>query len=258
MIQHTETFFYILVRHWNTFEYFDRCVNSLLNQKYSKYKILFVDDNSNYKNSIKRYIREKLKNNICIFNTERKYGVRNTYEMIHNYTTTNDDSVVLNVDSDDWLINNTVLQELNRVYTVKNADLSYGECVFWNGKGFINKDSNHDQYSNIDYPKMIKKESLYRKYPFIPLHPRSWKTKLFKAIPKEYFINERGEWLKFCEDQIIFYALLELSGGNYFKVNKQLYVYNVFTRYRDVKIHAANLIKNEIIIRRMESFRNRQ
>jgi len=249
-----DVFFYVLIRTWKTFEYFDRCVDSVLQQSYKNFKILFVDDASNYTTVQKGHIKKRLKDHVYVFNKRRVYSVYNAYIMIHRCTK-NDNAVVINLDGDDWFLDNDALSYLAMVYK-DNHDcfLTYGECVFWNGR----KNSRPSRFvkvsTNIPYPKRVVRENSYRKEPLLPLHPRTWKVWLYKKIKKEDFLRPDGSWLEFAEDQAMFFPMLEMANGSYKVIKKPLSVYNLETKKSDVKINTITLLKDELIIRKKNPY----
>lgn len=246
----SEIFFYILIPSWNAFEYFDCCINSVSSQSYTNYKILFVDDCSDYTKEQKRYIHQKLNKHIVRFNIERKFAVRNIYEMLHEYTE-NDNAIVVNLDGDDWLLHENVLLYLAKIYKKRQCYLTYGECLVWDGKNLSQKPARFlDNNWNIPYPQNVIANNTYRREPFYPLHLRSWKLSLYKKILKKDFQEDGGKWLKFCYDLAIYFPVLEMVQGKYFVPKIPLSVYNMGTPYSDIKVHRINLLRDELIIRR--------
>jgi len=244
------TFFYILIRHWKVFKYFDRCIDSVFQQTYGQYKILFIDDNSGFDIYRIKYIKERLKGHVTVFNKIRKYSVRNGYEMIHKYCS-NINAILINLDADDWFIDIKTLAYLNKYYG-KNpkCQLTYGNCVLWNGRNYSKPANQINKYWNKPYPREIIKNKTFRKYPFLPLHPRTWRVSLFKKIRKEDMFRPDGNWLEFAEDQAFFFPMLEMANGNFGVINKPLYVYNTATEQSDKKINLMELLKDELIIRK--------
>lgn len=99
--------FSIIIPNYNNANWLDKCLNSVLNQTYKNYEIIFVDDLSD-DNSLE--IANKLIPNHKIIKVPyKKYngGARN----IGIIQATGDYIVCL--DSDDWLKSNTTLQEIN-------------------------------------------------------------------------------------------------------------------------------------------------
>lgn len=247
----SEIFFYVLIRSWRAFEFFDRCVGSVLNQTYKNFKILFVDDHSNYTISQKNYIKNKLANHIVCFNKKRFFSVRNAFIMIHKYAK-GDDSVVVNLDGDDWFFDKNTLSYLAETYRRSGCLLTWGECVFWDGAKFSKPSRFLKPYTNTAYPKGVIEENSYRKYPFLPLHPRTWRAWLFKKIKKEDLLREDGSWIKLVEDQAIFYPMLEMASGKFKVIKKPLYVYNIATGQSDLNKNLLEFLKDELIVRKKQ------
>ena len=104
-------FFYVLIRSRKAFGNFDKCINSVFFQDNTNYKILYSDDASGYTKKQKKYIKEKLKKHIVLFNKSRKYSLRNAYDIIHKYSTVYG-AIVFNLDGDDWLPHTNCLSEV--------------------------------------------------------------------------------------------------------------------------------------------------
>lgn len=243
-----QLFFYVLVRSWNSFKYFDRCIDSILNQKYALFQIIFVDDCSNYNAEQKKYMKQKLANHKIIFNKKRKYSIRNAYEVIHKCIK-NDDAVVVSVDGDDWLANSEVLTTLNKTYQNENCFFSYGSCSIWNDSR-IHHQSSFDPIANTAYPSEVIKDKSFRTIPFRPLHLRSWKVWLFKKINLRDFLYVDRSWLRFCEDMAIFFPFLEMYPKKYVVISDILYIYNRETINNDIKVNRFETIREEIFIRK--------
>ena len=244
-------FFYVLIRSWDSFEWFDRCINSVFNQTYRNYKILFVDDASYYSKKQQEYIRKRLKNHVVIFNKIRRYSVYNAYCLIHKYAK-NNDAVILNLDGDDWLLEKNSLKHIAAVYQ-KNRGclLTYGECYIWGGKGLSEKKSRFiKHYSNIRYPIDIVRKLSYRRQPFYPFHPLTWRVSLYKKIKKKDFLRPDGSWLQYGQDLAIFFPLLEMANGRFKVLKKSLYVYNDANPLSDLKRNLIKHLKDELIIRK--------
>lgn len=240
--------FFVLVRSWNAWHYFDRCIDSIFRQKYSDYTVLFVDDYSPYTQQQKKYIKHKLTNHVAIFNTARKYSLRNAYELIHQYA--KKQSVIVTVDGDDWLLGRQVFSYLARIYTQTTCAFTYGDCLFHKPGTPIHKKLASDcGRDNHEYPSWVKEKKSFRRYFFLPLHLRTWKTELFTSIPRSQFVDERGHWFRFCEDQAIYYPFLE-SGAPYQVIQKPLSIYNSGHTHSDEALHHKDMLLDEIRIRK--------
>jgi len=248
-------FFYILVRSWKAFANFDRCVDSVFKQSYTNYKILFVDDCSGYNSRQKKHIQEKLHGHIVQFNKKRLYSLRNAYELLKKCQESMD-TVVFNLDGDDFLPHRKCLEIVAEAYNKnKNCLLTWGGCfIQYKGK-LIDKGSDEKfLFANLPYSKKVKENNLYRQEPFYPLHPRTWKSWLFKKINKKDFLRPDGSWLRFAEDQAIFFPMLEMAGGNFITIQKPIYTHNFGLPKSDLNSNLLNLVKDELIIRKKPSY----
>jgi glycosyltransferase involved in cell wall biosynthesis len=241
---------YFLVRSYQSFEYFDSCVDSILSQENTDFKIIFVDDASDYTENKKKYIRNKLIKHIVLFNKKRRYSLYNAYHAIHKFVP--DDAIIINVDGDDALIGNDVVDKILNIYKKTGCDLTYGNCrYFCPGEGNHGKDATSvNKMVNSRFPKEIETKKQYRKYHFLPLHLRTWKSNLFKRIPKDQFLRKNKEWIQFCEDQAMYYPMLELCNKNYYVVKEILYQYNISNPSNDNKIHQSGRLFDELTIRK--------
>ena len=148
-------FFYVLIRSWNAYDNFDKCIDSVFKQQYDKYKILFVDDGSPLNILQKKHITQKLKGHVVVFNNKRLYSLRNSYQMIHKFTKKNK-AVVFNLDGDDWLPHPNCLKTVASYYKDNDkCQLTYGDCSVWDGKKMIKSSRSSMPFTNIPYSKNI-------------------------------------------------------------------------------------------------------
>lgn len=109
----------IIIPNYNNEAYLEKCINSILNQTYKNYEIIFIDDVST-DNSVK-IAKKLLKGHKVIELNRKRYngGTRNVgiLEATGDY--------IICIDSDDWLKNNKVIETIN--------DNLYGEDVMFLG-----------------------------------------------------------------------------------------------------------------------------
>lgn len=100
--------FSIIIPNYNNGQYLEKCLNSLLEQTYKNYEIIFVDDMSE-DNSLEIANKMLKKPHKVLKVPYKKYngGTRNIgiIEATGDY--------IMCIDSDDWLVDNKVLEELN-------------------------------------------------------------------------------------------------------------------------------------------------
>lgn len=247
----------MLVRSRASYSWLLQCLNSILKQKYEKFTILLIDDVSDYTREQKQEIQQLLKTHVAIFNRERKYSLRNAYEAINEYAT-DDLGIVVNIDGDDYLTSENALARINHIYEVKKCLLSYGECriVFpsFSWKSWLPSKYVFSQH-NTRYPKQVEVMGEYRRDPiFRPLHPRTWRVDLFEKIKEKDFKDNQGNWLMTCEDQAMFFPMLEMSGGHYFVDSKIMYAYRWDHPNTDYRIRQQQQRLDEILIRNKSKY----
>lgn len=121
----------IIIPNYNYAHTIKKCLNSILNQTYKNYEIIFVDDVST-DNSIE--IAKKLlkKPHKIIELKQKRYngGARN-----EGYLHLSDDvDYIFCIDSDDWLLDNKVLEKINNKLQTKPDVLFCGLSQFKNGE----------------------------------------------------------------------------------------------------------------------------
>jgi glycosyltransferase involved in cell wall biosynthesis len=240
---------YVLVRGRNAAPYVERCLESILVQTYRNIKVLFVDDASDYSREYKKKIKVLLPKDSCVlWRKQRFFSLRNAYDAIHSFCE-DEGGIVFNLDADDWLAEQDSIAKLVKEYQQHNWMMTYGSCYIWNGGERLFLLPN-DSEQNKKYSERIIRKNAFRDYDFLPLHPRTWRVAAFKSIPQDAFLNSRGEWLRYCEDQAIFFPLLEKYPRMCGVLKEPLSVYNQANPMSDASSQLIESIKDELEIRR--------
>ena len=209
---------------WNAEQYITNCLKTLKNQIDKDFEVYLIDDMSNDKSVsiIKSLILDDDRFKLIV-NTEKKFKLKNLDELI---STFNDDDIIVELDGDDFLLGNEVIGDIRKMYNNKNTWLTNGSFMYSNGlSGFSSKvDANNIRSSVFTFS-----------------HLRTWKSFLWKSIPKDYFKDEDGTYFKSAADVAYTMPLLELSGEEHYVFNpKILYVYNGNSQYNDHKDGSAS------------------
>lgn len=135
--------FVIFVYGKNNCHNYKKNLDSIFCQKYNNYYVIFVDDNSDDGTDklVKEYIKTRgLENKIkFIINKEFRGKAANQYDAIHQYCDDND--IVLELDSKDWLSHDKVLEYLNEVYSSEpNIWMTYSKYVDYPSGKMENQD----------------------------------------------------------------------------------------------------------------------
>jgi glycosyltransferase involved in cell wall biosynthesis len=209
---------------WNAESYLTDCINSITMQSHNDYMVYLVDDMST-DGSVelaKRLISDDNRF-ILISNSEKHFKLKNFDRIISSF---NDDDIVVELDGDDSLFGDDVLAKLSQTYKNEEIWLTNGSFIFSNGSlGFSSRCDSDTIRSDV----------------FTFSHLRSWKAFLWKAIPKEYFMDDHREYFRSAADVAFSLPLLELAGNKHYKfLKKVMYVYNDVSPYNDHKSGSAS------------------
>jgi len=204
---------------WNVEKYVKNCIRTLKSQKDIDFKAYFIDDMStdNTVDTIKSLIEGDERFNLIV-NTEKKFKLKNLDELI---STFDDEDIVIELDGDDFLLNPDVVGDIRQIYSDKKVWLTNGSFMYSNGDPGFSAKCN---------PETVRRDV------FRFSHLRTWKTFLWKSIPKNYLKDDNGEYFKSAADVAYTFSLLELAGEeNYRFLPKLYYVYNAESPYNDHK-----------------------
>lgn len=208
--------FVIITPFYNPGEFLEKCILSILSQRYDNYKVIFIDDMSTDGSW------EKLPHNdnrvICIKNTVRKTALENIHDAIMNHC--DPDDICTIVDGDDWLYNKNVLSNLNNFYNEHDCWISYGQASWTDGRrGFASA-----------YPAEEFKD--VRNAPFRVSHLRTFRAGLYQSIKDQdptfsHLKDDEGNFYRWSYDTAMMFTIMEMAGHEKTKFNNTiLYIYN--------------------------------
>ena len=108
----------------------DKCLKSILSQNYPNYRLLFidVDHNSQIQSELQTLftnVRNELNENGQ--NQFPNYTVsRNYFDAIHSLA---DDDIVFHIESNSWLMNNSIFERIARIFTNSDIWLAYSPYI---------------------------------------------------------------------------------------------------------------------------------
>ena len=217
---------------FNAGHYLEKCVMSLLSQRYSNFQVIFIDDCST-DGAAEKYIPTNDSRVVYIRNTERKTALENIFNAIIYYTEPED--LIVLVDADDWLLSRNSLKTINEFFDMQQCWVSWGSCMWF-----------QDVHNRNDFSCAYTKDEFknLRKAPFKFSHIRCFYSGLFKKIQEQdknfsVFKDKNGEFYKSCYDVPIMFSISELAGFEHCYYNPvKLYVYNRETSLNDDKINS--------------------
>ncbi len=218
--------FVIITPFYNPGEFLEKCISSILTQKYDNYRVVFIDDMSIDGSWDK--LPHSDERTICIKNTVRKTALENIHDAIMNYCESDDICVL--VDGDDWLYNKNVLSSLNDLYNKYDCWISYGQASWTDGRRGFASEYPEQEFSNI------------RKAPFRVSHLRTFRAGLYHSMIHQDpnfsgLKDDSGEFYKSSYDTAMMFPLLEMAGKDKTHFNDTiLYIYNRDNPISDDKV----------------------
>ncbi len=210
--------FVIIIPSYNNENWCKKNILSALDQNYSHFRIIYIDDAS--KDETFNIINEVSKKHInfnkltILKNKENKGALENLYHAIHSC---DDDEIVLTLDGDDWLPHNDVLNILNKEYS--NNDIWMLNSQYQN--------SNDGQHGcSGAYSPQIVSTNAFRQDVWKASHLRTFYAWLFKSIKKEDLMDG-DKFYDMTWDMAMQFPMLEMSGFKSKFLNEILYVYNM-------------------------------
>lgn len=228
---------------YNAEDYVERCIGSLMGQKYRDFKCYITDDISTDKSV------EKVKNMIngddrfiLIENKEKFYQPGNYDQVIRDNPKIDDNDIIVEVDGDDWLPDSKTLSRIAEVYSDKDVWIANGTFRYSNGaKGFASK--------------QVITENL-RTSRFTASHIRTWRAFLWRNIKQDDLKNEDGIYWKVTGDLAFMYPMLEMSGQEHYKFMEDInYIYNEDNPLNDHKVDITLVNDIAVKIRNMKPYK---
>ena len=216
----------VIVINYNNSKYLNRCLNSLISQKYKSYEIILVDDNS-ADDSIevaKRFFKKKKFNKfkIIINKKKTKFGSYNQINCILTGLKFCQGNLIFFLDSDDFF-KNSKLGEVVKFFSNNNKlnitfDLSY---KFYTKKRKLKFKINNRNKNFIPWPSfpsqsciVIKKKYLKKIIKKISIKKYSNLWFDFRLITKSFY--DFGK-IKYLDKHLTFYQQHSLGESSKFK-----------------------------------------
>tara|TARA_R110000822_G_scaffold50816_6_gene132483 strand:+ start:652 stop:2262 length:1611 start_codon:yes stop_codon:yes gene_type:complete len=233
-------------------------VESILEQDYKNYDVLYIDDCSTDKTrkTIEQLVNGDPRWTIVTNNSNmrRGYNISPINPNIQNFID-NDEDILVFVDGDDWLAESTVLTQLNDFYNKNNYWMSYGGYVDYPELTFP---GGPHGYQNTRYPKQIQNTKSYRKDWWRASHLRTFKWWLYKQIKDEDLrYSKTGEYYFHAEDLASSFPCLEMCPPNKIGVHDFVtYVFNntPSNRARGIEREKEAGVELETEIRNQKSY----
>jgi len=251
-----ENKFIIITPSYNNEEWIEYNLASILNQTYTNYEVVYIDDastDSTYE-KVKDIIGE-LPNWNIIKNSENRGAMYNYFNNLSTYIK-DPEEIIIHLDGDDWLYDETVLEKLNAFYNEKDCWMTYGGFIVWDGE---DTEPTLPYPQSTEHPEFVHKYKLYRQDLWRASHLRTYRAFLLQAVNLEDLRSlEDGEYYWHASDLAFQYPCMEMCPKEKIQVVDFFdCVYN-HSKANQVRTHereAASNAKYEIEIRNRKKYK---
>jgi glycosyltransferase involved in cell wall biosynthesis len=248
--------FRIITPSYNNEEWIEYNLASILNQTYTNYKVTYIDDAStdNTYEKVKEIVGE-LPNWNVIRNSENRGAMYNYFHNLNSYIE-DPEEIVIHLDGDDWLYDETVLEKLNTFYNEKDCWMTYGGFIVWDGP---DAEPTLPYPQSTEHPDFVHKYKMYRQDHWRASHLRTYRAFLLQAVNLEDLKSlQDGKYYWHASDLAFQYPCMEMCPKEKIQVVDFFdCVYN-HSKANQVRTHereAASNAKYEIEIRNRKKYK---
>lgn len=248
----------VVIPSYNNVNWLQRNLESVLQQNYSNFRIIYVNDCSkdNTGTQVRKVLKrakvdyqvinfddsncnsipeatEKFINTVnkqrvfctLVNNVHRCGALANLYRAIYSC---DDDEIIVTLDGDDWFYHTQVLSQLNEVYTKEDVWFTHGALKEYPS-------------GNVTWCEPIPQEYIekgaFREFK-CPSHLRTFYTWIFKRIKLEDLLYE-GKFFAMTWDFAIMFPIAEMAGKRHAFIADPNYVYNMANQINDNRVNAG-------------------
>ncbi|GAB5411942.1 MAG: hypothetical protein ChlgKO_10560 [Chlamydiales bacterium] len=213
------------------------CITSIqAQQSANPYSVIYIDDNSQYREKEKEELKQLLKsvNGKVEFLTSRHYQVHALAKGVAMIK--NKNAVVCFLDGDDYLLP-FALETLSEHYKNPDTIMTYGNALV-DFRPYQNQQIGYfsDKSTvNTEYSEKVWKERSFRQDGFRCFHLKTFRRWLWDYINPSDFLRESGQKIRASGDSAYIYPMLEMLADpkHVVFIEKPLYVY----RLHDHNVH---------------------
>lgn len=249
-----ERAFVVIVTSFNNQEYAGRNLDSIIDQEYENFRVIYIDDcstDSTYDILEKKIKKSNLSEKFTLIRNGTNLGaMENIFRSVHECR---DDEIVVLVDGDDWLASHKVLETLNLYYEDPDVWITYGNYL------------NYPEYSegiNEPVSSTALTDQCLKGRSFRTSHLRTFYAGLFKTIKIENFLH-KGKFFPVCSSEALMLPMIERAQNHLAYIPEILYVQNLENPLADRKTHQdrieyyngyiRGLNKNEVLVQHPSS-----
>lgn len=210
--------FAILMCGYNTEKYLEKALRSILEQEYTNYRLIYIDDASKDRSFelVKATLNKHKKIESLLIQNPVNVGAMANLK--RGFDLCKDHEIIVHLDSDDRFAHPYVLKKLNEIYANPDVWLTYGSYL------------DIPTYAPGKFARPISKQTLkkgkIRKLPWFASHLRTYYAGLAKRIRKEDLMID-GKFFPSTSDLATMYPMIEMAGTHAYFVPECLHQYLV-------------------------------
>lgn len=214
----------IVIPSYNNAHWCVKNLESVFKQKYTNYRIIYIDDASTDGTGdiVERYVQQCNQTHrvTIIHNSERRGAGANKYKGAQ---LCKDDEIYVDLDGDDWFAHEHVLAHLNKVYANPDVWVTYGQFIYY--------PIMYPGWAGQLAPEIIASNTV-RNENWVTTALRTFYAGLFKQV-KEEDMMVGGAHMPMASDLAFMFCIMEMAGHKSVFIPEVLYVYNVNTNLND-------------------------
>jgi alpha(1,3/1,4) fucosyltransferase len=233
--------FVVVIPSFNNAPWCRRNLESVLNQAYPLFRVIYVDDAStdDTPHLVAQYLADSGTADRVTFhrNSSRLGPVANIDRAVRSC---DPDTIIVLVDGDDFLAHSHVLTRLDAIYQDPEVWVTWGQFARFpeDGDGFC-----------APIPDEIVSANAFRDYPFVSSHLRTFYAGLYQRIRPIDLQDDAGRFFTTAGDVAQMWALHEMAGPHGRFVDEVLYQYNRENPLNDDKLDRVGQVRTEVEIR---------
>src|SRR5262245_2870517 len=233
--------FVIVIPSYNNALWCRRNLESVLNQAYPLFHVIYVDDAStdDTPHLVAQYLAESATaHRVTSHRNSLRVGpVANIDRAVRSC---DPNAIIVLVDGDDFLAHQQVLTRLNALYQDPDVWLTWGQFTRFpqDSEGFC-----------APIPSEIVSANAYRDYPFVSSHLRTFYAGLYQRIRPIDLQDSAGRFFTTAGDVAQMWALHEMAGPHGKFIDEILYHYNRENPLNDDKLDRVGQVRTEMEIR---------
>ena len=237
----------------NAQQWIAKCIDSVASQHYDgDWSCMIIDDAStdgtpaqieSFLDTHQPAIRSKFKTSM---NTTRQGALANFLKGFKELGADQEpESVLVQLDGDDWLYGPVVFQIIRSVYEHPGCWMTWGNYLEWpTGAPGMARDIPAEWHASMNY----------RSKPWVMSHLRTFKSHLWSSIKDEDLRDGNGNYFMTTCDLAMMFPMIEMAGERSLFIPNILHCYNRTNPFSDDRIYREDQLRAEHLIRSRKTY----